>query len=263
MTKLDDIVGVQSVKDLFRSLRAKITIGEERRRAGLPAEGASALHMVFSGNPGTGKTTVARLMGELFRALRLLPGGHLVEVTRSDLVGEHVGETGPKTRRVVESAVGGVLFVDEAYTLVSDAKDTFGREALETIMKCMEDMRDELVVVIAGYPGQMDELMARNPGLRSRFPISVPFPDYSGEELTEIAQRMLKDRQQVLSAPALRSMEAVCQRQAMSKDVQSGNARFVRNLLESAAMRQAERLCALPERSREQLVTLEACDLGV
>jgi len=263
MAKLDDIVGVQSVKDLFKSLRAKITISEEKRRMGLPAEGASSMHMVFSGNPGTGKTTVARLMGELFRALRLLPQGHLVEVSRVDLVGEHVGETGPKTRRVVESAVGGVLFVDEAYTLVSDSKDTFGREALETIMKCMEDMRDELVVIIAGYPGQMDELMTRNPGLKSRFPVAVPFPDYTAAELTEIAQRMLKERQQVLSPEALKGMERVCERQASSKDVQSGNARFVRNLLEAAAMRQAERLCALPERSREQLVTLEACDLGI
>jgi len=263
MGKLDKIVGVQSVKDLFKSLRAKITISEEKRKMGLPAEGASSMHMVFSGNPGTGKTTVARLMGELFRALRMLPQGHLVEVSRVDLVGEHVGETGPKTRRVVESAVGGVLFVDEAYTLISDGKDTFGREALETIMKCMEDMRDELVVILAGYPGQMDDLMSRNPGLKSRFPIAVPFPDYSASELAEIADGMLSERQQKLSPEAREGMQRVCEKQAACKDAQSGNARFVRNLLESAGMRQAERLCALPERSREQLVTLEACDLGV
>lgn len=191
----------------------------------------------------------------------MLPAGNLVEVSRVDLVGEHVGETGPKTRRVVESAVGGVLFVDEAYTLVSDSKDAFGREALETIMKCMEDMRDELIVILAGYPSNMDELLTRNPGLKSRFPINVPFPDYSSDELVEIAKGMLGEKQLALSGDAAAVLSRMCKAQAASGDAMSGNARFVRNLLEAAGMRQAERLCALAERSREQLTTLEACDL--
>lgn len=262
MAKLDKIVGIQSVKDLFRSLRAKITISEERRKMGLPGDGASSMHMIFTGNPGTGKTTVARLMGELFRALRMLPAGNLVEVSRVDLVGEHVGETAPKTRRVVESAVGGVLFVDEAYTLVSDTKDAFGREALETIMKSMEDMRDELIIILAGYPGNMDELLTRNPGLKSRFPIVVPFPDYTAKELVEIADGMLGEKHLVISRDARAALEKMCAAQASKGDPMSGNARYVRNMLESAVMRQAERLCALPERSREHLTTLEACDLA-
>jgi len=261
LEKLDDIVGVKQVKDLFKSLRAKLTIAEEKRKLGLPSEGASSLHMIFEGNPGTGKTTVARLMGEMFKALKLLPAGHLVEVSRVDLVGEHVGETAPKTRKVVESAIGGVLFVDEAYTLISDEKDTFGREALETIMKGMEDMRDELIVILAGYPVQMKSLLQSNPGLKSRFPVNVSFPDYNGHELEEIAKRMLASKQLMLSQQATSKLTELCHAQAKLDDPMSGNARFVRNLIEVACMRQAERLVALPSRSKEQLMTLEVVDL--
>ena len=183
--------------------------------------GASSLHMLFTGNPGTGKTTVARLMGRLFKAVNLLPRGHLVEVSRVDLVGQHVGETAVKTQGVVERATGGVLFVDEAYTLVSDSKDSFGREALENVMKCMEDMREvsfayivglfcsccralltprcqELVVILAGYPADMEQLLQANSGLKSRFPVTVHLPDYSAEELVQIAEGMLLQMQMVL-----------------------------------------------------------------
>uniref|UniRef100_A0A7S4K1Y9 AAA+ ATPase domain-containing protein n=2 Tax=Guillardia theta TaxID=55529 RepID=A0A7S4K1Y9_GUITH len=262
LKQLDEIVGVVEVKQIFRSLRAKVTIAAERRSLGLPADGASSLHMIFQGNPGTGKTTVARLMGKMFKAVQMIHTGHLVEVSRVDLVGQHVGETAPKTRRVVESAVGGVLFVDEAYSLVSDSKDSFGREALDTIMKCMEDMRDELVVVLAGYPKEMQSLLETNPGLRSRFPVTVNFPDYSSSELVEIADKMLAARQCQLSDEARRRLVLLCDAQVALNDPMSGNARFVRNLLEIACMRQAERLLKLPKRTREQLMTLEGEDFS-
>jgi len=263
LQELEEIVGISEVKELFQTLRAKVTIAAERRALGLPAEGASSLHMIFEGNPGTGKTTVARLMGRLFKAVSILPKGHLVEVSRVDLVGQHVGETAPKTKNVVDQAVGGVLFVDEAYTLVSDGKDAFGKEALESVMKCMEDMREELVVILAGYPEDMQKLLLANPGLKSRFPVTVHFPDYSGAELLEIAQGMLGKMQMSLSDAARGRLQQVCVAQAQLHDALSGNARFVRNLIEKASMRQAQRLVALPVRTKELLMTLEEEDFGV
>jgi len=264
LRELDGIVGIAEVKDLFATLRAKVTIAAERRALGLAADGASSLHMIFEGSPGTGKTTVARLMGRLFKAVNVLPRGHLVEVSRVDLVGQHVGETAPKTQQVIERAAGGVLFVDEAYTLVGDGKDAFGREALETIMKSMEDMRDELVVILAGYTQDMERLLQANSGLKSRFPVTVHFPDYSGDELVAIADGMLESPLELKLTPGARErLVQVCHAQARLHDPLSGNARFVRNLLEKACLRQAQRLVQLPSRSKEQLTTLEEDDLGV
>ena len=262
MEDLDAIVGVPQGKELFQTLRAKVTVASERRALGLPAEGAASLHMIFQGNPGTGKTTVARLMGRLFHAVGLLRRGHLVEVSRVDLVGQHIGETSLKTQRVAERAEGGVLFVDEAYTLVSDSRDSFGKEALESLMKSMEDMREELVVIFAGYSNEMQKLMQANPGLKSRFPNVVNFADYSSEELLEIARRMLAMKQMILAPQAAIALRQVCEAQAALHDPLSGNARFIRNLLEQAIMRQAHRLMALPSRSREQLVTLHHEDFA-
>ena len=233
LKELEEIVGIAEVKHLFHTLRAKVTIAVERRALGLPAHGASSLHMLFQGNPGTGKTTVARLMGRLFKAVNILPRGHLVEVSRVDLVGQHVGETAGKTRNIVENATGGVLFVDEAYTLVSDSKDSFGKEALESVMKCMEDMREELVVILAGYPREMKALLEANPGLKSRFPVTVNFPDYTGEELEQIAHGMLDKMKMILSPEAAIRLAQVCRAQAQLNDAQSGNARFVANLIAS------------------------------
>lgn len=230
---------------------------------GLPNEGASALHMIFEGNPGTGKTTVARLMGRLFKAVGTLKRGHLVEVGRSDLVGAVVGETAIKTQIVVDRAVGGVLFIDEAYSLVSGSSDAFGKEALETVMRCMEDMREELVVILAGYPSDMQRLLQTNTGLPSRFPTIVRFPDYTGQELCQIALGILARQQMRLSDKADERLRGLCEAQASMADPMAGNARFVRNLLEKAGMRQAQRLIALPSRTREQLTTLEEDDFGI
>merc|ERR1711865_1239644 len=186
----------------------------ERREAGLSgAGGAGTLHMVFSGNPGTGKTTVARIVAELLTSMGLLRKGHLVEADRAALVAGYSGQTAIKTKQVVDSAMGGVLFIDEAYSLVSeDGKDSFGREALDTLIKLIEDRRSDLVVILAGYPEEMTRLIAQNPGVRSRFPVQVLFEDYSEEELMEIAEKMLLDDVLVLSQSATQAMQKLLHR---------------------------------------------------
>merc|ERR1719428_2809172 len=204
LTKLDGIVGLQGVKSFVKSLFAQLKMEVERREAGLGGPGsAGTLHMIFSGNPGTGKTTVARIVAELLASMGLIRKGHIVEADRATLVAGYSGQTALKTRQVVDQAMGGVLFVDEAYALVSeDGKDSFGKEALDTLIKIIEDRRSDLVVILAGYPDEMARLVATNPGVRSRFPTQVLFEDYTESELMQIAASMLAGDGFSLSEPA-------------------------------------------------------------
>ncbi len=262
ISELDKVVGLDNVKRFVKSLRAQITIRAEREAHGLPVDdGQAALHMIFVGNPGTGKTTIARQLGEMLAALGVLQRGQMVEVTRADLVGEHMGETAPKTVKVVERALGGVLFVDEAYGLVRDSKDSFGMEALDTLMKAMEDHRDELIVILAGYPNEMKTLCDQNPGLRSRFPVTLDFPDYTADELMMIADRMLETKRTTLDPAAREKLAAMCRDKASKNDPQGGNARYIRNVLELAARNQAERLVEKTSRSKEDLSTFTKDDI--
>ena len=211
-------------------------------------------HLVFTGNPGTGKTTVARLLSQIMRTLGLVSKGHLVETDRSHLVAGYVGQTATKTREVMESALGGTLLIDEAYALARGGENDFGREAIDTVVKFMEDHRDDLAVIAAGYPTEMESLIDANPGLKSRFTRTINFPDYTTDELIEIFERMSKDTQYHLDDSGRAELRSLIEAEPRNRGF--GNARFVRNVFEEAVGRQAERLATVEHPTEEELTTL-------
>lgn len=258
--KLQALVGLESVKKLVGELEAFIVVQKRRQQEGLVTE-PMALHMVFSGSPGTGKTTVARILGELFLQLGVLPKGHLVEVERADLVGEYIGHTAQKTREQIRRAMGGILFIDEAYALARGGEKDFGKEAIDTLVKTMEDHKDQLLLILAGYDEEMENFLATNPGLRSRFPIQIRFPDYTVMQLESIARQMLRSRQYQLSADGQAALRRQLIAASLSGELSCGNARLVRNLIESAIRKQAVRLVAEGKLSRNELMEIHGEDL--
>lgn len=260
LRELDALVGLAEVKELVHEITAYAEIRRHRIRQGLAAE-AMSLHMLFFGNPGTGKTTVARLLARLLCEMGLLSRGHLVEVERADLVGEYVGHTAQKTRSQVQKALGGLLFVDEAYALARGGEKDFGKEAIDTLVKAMEDHKDEFVLVLAGYPAEMERFVEANPGLASRLPIHLRFPDYSVRELLAIAEQMICARQYVLAEGAREALYGILLRlQNQGGEPARGNARTVRNLVERSLRLQARRLYQSGEYSRSGLMELSAVD---
>jgi stage V sporulation protein K len=216
--------------------------------------------MIFQGSPGTGKTTVARVVAELLKGIGWLRSGHLVEVDRGQLVAGYAGQTAIKTKAAVDSALGGVLFVDEAYALVQGDKDSFGREALDTLIKLVEDYRSELVVILAGYTDNMAELMKQNPGLRSRFPTAITFPDYSAEEMMAIAEKMLLNDVLLMDPDATFALQSILE--GVAQQGSHSNGRTVRNIVEQAKRNQATRLSKQAKKSKEELCTLLADDFA-
>ena len=260
--ELDSLVGLESVKEQVRTQIAFLQIQAERRRHGL-ADVPTSQHLVFLGNPGTGKTTIARLIAEMYGSIGLLDKGHLVEVDRSGLVGQYVGHTAAKTNRAVKKALGGVLFIDEAYGLSPGGPkgSDFGAEAVETLIKRMEDHRDEFVVIVAGYPRLMEAFLRSNPGLRSRFAREIEFPDYSAVELVQIFEKMARDSEYRLDEDAHATLSDILDRSVRNESF--GNARHARTLFEQAINRQALRLAGgVPARlDREAVSTITTTDL--
>lgn len=237
---LDDLIGLESVKQDVTALANFIRIQNARSQKGLKASPIT-YHCVFTGNPGTGKTTVARILANIYKELGVVSKGHLVETDRSGLVGEYVGQTAVKTNKVIDHALGGILFIDEAYSLLGDEKD-YGREAIATLLKRMEDDRKRLVVILAGYTNEMKDFINSNPGLQSRFSRYIEFPDYNADELYQIFCKQLKQFDYTLSSEASETLKAYFAQAVAHKDSNFGNARFVRNVFEHTLQNQANRL---------------------
>ena len=259
--EIDNLVGLNSVKKLIRELQAFIDIQKLRQKEKLAYE-PMVLHMIFKGSPGTGKTTVARLLGQLFKEMGVLNKGHIIEVERADLVGEYIGHTAKRTRDQIKKGLGGILFIDEAYSLARGGEKDFGKEAIDAMVKAMEDNKDNLILILAGYKQEMEIFLETNPGLRSRFPIHITFPDYSTQELMNIADVMLKERQYTLTDDAKDQLRFLIKGRAQQHR-NSGNARMVRNLIERAMRLQAVRLVTNHSHklSREDLMTITVDDL--
>ena len=249
--ELDEIVGLDMVKNYIKSVQSHIKMQEIRRAQGMKT-GEVSKHMIFTGNPGTGKTTIARL-SRYMKAIGALSRGQLVEVTRADLVAQYVGQTAPLTMSVIKSALGGVLFIDEAYSLYRGKDDAFGLECIDTIVKAMEDHRDDLIIILAGYKKEMEVFMESNSGLKSRFPNIINFPDYTGEELRKIAQIQAKSKGYVISEEALPKLEEFFNEVQEVNAAEAGNGRLARNVIEDAILTQSKRLLENPNDPMDEL----------
>ena len=260
--ELNEIVGLDSVKKYIHSLQAHISLQEKRKQQGMKSASVS-MHMIFTGNPGTGKTTIARLLARYLKAIGVLSEGQLVEVTRGDLVAQYVGQTAPLTMSVIKSALGGVLFIDEAYSLYRGKDDSFGLEAIDTLVKAMEDNRDNLIVVLAGYKKEMATFLESNSGLKSRFPNIINFEDYTGEQLYEIANIQAKSKGYEIEAGAKDALVKYFNEVQSINAEEAGNGRLARNLIESAILKQAERVLNTTNTKEMTMLKEEDFDLTI
>jgi Cdc6-like AAA superfamily ATPase len=259
LAELDGLIGLEGVKGEVKLVANLIQVQNLRKKRGLPTVEGSR-HLVFTGNPGTGKTTVARLLAEIYRTLGVVDKGQLVETDRSGLVAGFVGQTATLVQKVFAEGLGGVLLIDEAYALARGGENDFGREAIDTLVKLIEDHRDEIVVVAAGYPEEMATFIDSNPGLASRFPKTIAFPDYSTDELVEIFDGMCKKATYALTPDGTDRLRAFFE--AQPRDKGFGNGRLARNLFEAAVARQASRIVAVKDPSNDDLCALTADDIG-
>ncbi len=261
LKEMDELVGLERVKRDVRELINFLKVQQMRVEKGMQPLPISR-HLVFYGNPGTGKTTIARLLAQVYRTLKILSRGHLIETDRAGLVAGYVGQTALKVKEVVGQALGGVLFIDEAYALNPEGRgNDFGQEAVETLLKLMEDHRHELIVIVAGYTEKMDDFIASNPGLRSRFNKYLHFEDYSPEQLAEIFKGFCKKADFKLTADGEQELLEIFKLLVLTRDESFGNARTARNLFEMTISKQANRIVSLPEVNQEVLSTIEAADI--
>lgn len=259
---LNRLVGMSEVKKMVKELYAWLYVYRKREEVQLKV-GKQSFHMLFKGNPGTGKTTVARLLSDLFREMEILPKGQLIEAERADLVGEYIGQTAQKTRDLVKKALGGVLFIDEAYSLSRGGEKDFGKEAVDTLVKQMEDHNTEFILVLAGYSDEMDDFLQMNPGLPSRFPMIFSFPDFSGDELLQISGQMMEEREYRMTTEARKRLSRHLHQKVIDHDAHFSNGRYVRNLIEKTIRRQAVRLVREGAFDRDSLLTIRTCDLAL
>lgn len=260
MEELQEMIGLPSVKAEVENLVKEITAAEMREKAGLKARTKSR-HLVFTGNPGTGKTTVARLVARIYADLGILSKGHFIETDRVDFVGKYIGQTEDKTEKLIQSALGGVLFIDEAYALTDGGDHDFGKQAIDVLLKRMEDYKDDFIVIVAGYTENMEEFISSNPGLESRFPTYIDFEDYSPDEMVAIFELLCKQGQYSVTQEALNKLRTYFNLKYLKRDKHFGNGRFVRNTYEKITGTQSNRIVTLHKPSKQELMTITGEDI--
>lgn len=250
-----EFIGLEKLKNAIKEIYATKMVNEKRKQIGLSCK-PQVLHMLFTGNPGTGKTTVARKLAQFYGEHNLLSKGHFIEAERADLVGEYIGQTAQKTRSMLEKARGGILFIDEAYSLARGGEKDFGKEAIDTLVTHMENHHQDFVLILAGYPEEMRHFLSLNPGLKSRFPFQIEFPDFTVQELMMIAKQMVAKREYQLTKDAEQQLKAFLTFEKRKAVKHFANGRYVRNIIEEAIRRHALRVCSYEALSAEVLMYL-------
>ncbi|RDW17760.1 stage V sporulation protein K [Oceanobacillus chungangensis] len=258
--EFSSFIGMDKFKKTIKEIYATIVINEKRKELGLNSS-KQVLHMLFKGNPGTGKTTVARKLAKVYFNMNILSKGHFVEAERADLVGEYIGQTAQKTRAIIQKAMGGILFIDEAYSLARGGEKDFGKEAIDTLVKHMEDHHNDLVLILAGYPHEMDKFLLLNPGLQSRFPFILNFEDYGVDQLLDIAKQMVGEREYQFTKEAEWELRNHLDKKTGGGIRNFSNARYVRNIIERAIRMHAVRLIQEERFTTENLTNITAKDL--